>query len=196
MASKFQSRLVGTIVLVAVGVIVLPDVLDGEKLHYKEEFVAIPIKPQLESEVESFEILDPVEEDVSLPPEPVEEIIHESSEAVKVAETKPKAEPKPEVKPEPEVVEVKERKVEERNNYQDSGWIIQLVSLRNSENAETLAKDLRTRGYRASVVKANDFYRVIVGPDVSRSKLESQLPELKKITGASGQIQTFKPLKP
>lgn len=31
MASKFQSRLVGTIILVAVGVIVLPDVLDGKK---------------------------------------------------------------------------------------------------------------------------------------------------------------------
>ncbi|GAM54772.1 dedD protein [Vibrio ishigakensis] len=79
MASKFQSRLVGTIVLVAVGVIVLPDVLDGQKLHYKEEFVAIPIKPELESEVESFEVLEPVEEDVSLPPSPVEEVIQEST---------------------------------------------------------------------------------------------------------------------
>lgn len=196
MASKFQSRLVGTIVLVAVGVIVLPDVLDGEKLHYKEEFVAIPIKPQLESEVESFEILDPVEEEVSLPPQPVEEVIHESSEPVKVAEVQPKAEPKPQAQPKPEVVEVKERKVEERNNYQDSGWIIQLTSLRNADNAENLAKDLRNRGYTANVVKANDFYRVMVGPDVSRSKLESQLPELKKISGASGQIQTFKPLNP
>ena len=49
MASKFQSRLVGTIILVAVGVIVLPDVLDGKKLHYKEEFASIPIKPNLVS---------------------------------------------------------------------------------------------------------------------------------------------------
>lgn len=30
MASKFQNRLVGTIILVAIGVIVLPDVLDGK----------------------------------------------------------------------------------------------------------------------------------------------------------------------
>lgn len=60
MASKFQSRLVGTIILVAIGVIVLPDVLDGKKLHYKEEFASIPIKPELDSNVEVFEVLDPL----------------------------------------------------------------------------------------------------------------------------------------
>ena len=58
MASKFQSRLVGTIILVAIGVIVLPDVLDGKKTHYKEDIASIPIKPELDSDVEKFEILD------------------------------------------------------------------------------------------------------------------------------------------
>lgn len=38
MASKFQNRLVGTIVLVALGVIVLPGLLDGQKKHYQDEF--------------------------------------------------------------------------------------------------------------------------------------------------------------
>ncbi|GAD78932.1 SPOR domain-containing protein [Vibrio ezurae] len=208
MASKFQSRLVGTIVLVAVGVIVLPDILDGEKSHYQEETVAIPIKPQLESEVESFAVLDPVEEDVSLPPEPVEEVIPEHNAKHKAEPVKHEAKathshataPKHEVKHttthKKEVVKVKEAKVVERNHYQDSAWIIQLVSLRNAENAEKMAKDLQKSGYRASVVKANNFYRVIVGPDVSRSKLEAELPKLNKLLGANGQIQTFKPLKP
>ncbi|GAM69290.1 DedD protein [Vibrio sp. JCM 19236] len=191
MASKFQSRLVGTIVLVAVGVIVLPDVLDGQKLHYKEEFVAIPIKPELESEVESFEVLEPVEEDVSLPPSPVEEVIHESTPEPEAPKQTVKIESKP-----VEVVEVKEREVPERNQYQDGAYIIQLVALRNAENAATMVKDLRSRGFQANVKKDKDLSRVIVGPDVSRSKLESQLPELKKITGLNGQIQTFKPLNP
>ncbi len=71
MASKFQSRLVGTIILVAVGVIVLPDVLDGKKEHYQEDLASIPIKPVQESEVESFEVLDPIEDDISLPEPPV-----------------------------------------------------------------------------------------------------------------------------
>ncbi len=43
MASKFQNRLVGTIVLVALGVIVLPGLLDGQKKHYQDEFAAIPV---------------------------------------------------------------------------------------------------------------------------------------------------------
>ena len=42
MASKFQNRLVGTIVLVALGVIILPGPLDGQKKHYQAEFGAIP----------------------------------------------------------------------------------------------------------------------------------------------------------
>lgn len=46
MASKFQNRLVGTIILVALGVIVLPGLLDGKKKHYEDEFAAIPLVPK------------------------------------------------------------------------------------------------------------------------------------------------------
>lgn len=46
MASKFQNRLVGTVILVAIGVIVLPGLLDGKKKHYQEEFAAIPLVPK------------------------------------------------------------------------------------------------------------------------------------------------------
>ena len=46
MASKFQNRLVGTIALVALGVIVLPGLLDGQKKHYQDEFAAIPLVPK------------------------------------------------------------------------------------------------------------------------------------------------------
>ncbi|HIE3790494.1 cell division protein DedD [Klebsiella michiganensis] len=46
MASKFQNRLVGTIVLVALGVIILPGLLDGQKKNYQDEFAAIPLVPK------------------------------------------------------------------------------------------------------------------------------------------------------
>ena len=45
MASKFQNRLVGTIVLVALGVIILPGLLDGQKT-LSDEFAAIPLVPK------------------------------------------------------------------------------------------------------------------------------------------------------
>lgn len=43
MASKFQNRLVGTIILVVLGVIILPNLLDGKKKHYQDKFVTMPL---------------------------------------------------------------------------------------------------------------------------------------------------------
>ncbi|MDW2104391.1 SPOR domain-containing protein [Vibrio sp. 1580] len=197
MASKFQSRLVGTIILVAVGVIVLPDVLDGKKLHYKEEFASIPIKPELDSDVENFEILEPVEDDIALPDSPVEAEVQEREDAqVAVSEPEPAPTSKPEVIKQPEQVEVVTRPVQEKNQYEDSAWIIQLMALKNHENAVALVADLQKRGYQAHTKKENEFTRVIVGPDVSKSKLERQVQELQKITGSKGQLLKFKPLNP
>ncbi|ALR92078.1 MULTISPECIES: SPOR domain-containing protein [Vibrio] len=197
MASKFQSRLVGTIILVAVGVIVLPDVLDGKKLHYKEEFASIPIKPELDSDVENFEILEPVEDDIMLPDSPVEAVVQEREDAqVAVSEPEPVPTSKPEVIKQPEQVEVVTRPVQEKNQYEDSAWIIQLMALKNHENAVALVADLQKRGYQAHTKKENEFTRVIVGPDVSKSKLERQVQELQKITGSKGQLLKFKPLNP
>ncbi|EJG0024878.1 SPOR domain-containing protein [Vibrio sp. 665] len=197
MASKFQSRLVGTIILVAVGVIVLPDVLDGKKLHYKEEFASIPIKPELDSDVENFEILEPVEDDITLPDSPVEAEVQEREDAqVAVSEPEPAPTSKPEVIKQPEQVEVVTRPVQEKNQYEDSAWIIQLMALKNHENAVALVADLQKRGYQAHTKKENEFTRVIVGPDVSKSKLERQVQELQKITGSKGQLLKFKPLNP
>ncbi|WP_440878113.1 SPOR domain-containing protein [Vibrio natriegens] len=199
MASKFQSRLVGTIILVAVGVIVLPDVLDGKKLHYKEEFASIPIKPELDSDVENFEILEPVEDDIALPDSPVEAVVQESEEP-QVAVSKPQPEPEPVAQQEetkqPEQVEVAARPVVEKNQYEDSAWIIQLMALKNHDNAVALVADLQKRGYQAHTRQENEFTRVIVGPDVSKSKLERQVQELQKITGSKGQLLKFKPLNP
>ncbi|HHF3079772.1 SPOR domain-containing protein [Vibrio diabolicus] len=197
MASKFQSRLVGTIILVAVGVIVLPDVLDGKKLHYKEEFASIPIKPELDSDVENFEILEPVEDDIALPDSPVEAVVQEQEGAqVAASEPDPTPTPTPEVIKQPEQVEVATRPVQEKNQYEDSAWIIQLMALKNHENAVALVADLQKRGYQAHTKKENEFTRVIVGPDVSKSKLERQVKELQKITGSKGQLLKFKPLNP
>ncbi|WP_165310624.1 SPOR domain-containing protein [Vibrio ziniensis] len=183
MASKFQSRLVGTIILVAIGVIVLPDVLDGKKMHYQEEMTSIPIKPELNSEVEKFEVLDPVEDKVALPESPVS-VTHQTSQA----STSSKAAEKP--------IETVVKDVPERNDYQDSAWIIQLMALKNAENAKTIVSDLQKRGYQAHTKQENGFTRVIIGPDVSKSKLERQLLELEKVTGSKGQLLKFKPLNP
>lgn len=178
MASKFQNRLVGTILLVSIGVIVLPDVLDGEKTHYKEEIASIPIKPELDSDIESFEVLEPEDDSASLPPSPVEVVVDNEQDADESS------------------VSVVVKDVPERNQYQESAWIIQLMALKNAENAENVVTDLKKRGYQAHTKLENGFTRVIIGPDVSKNKLERQIVELQKITGSKGRLLKFKPLNP
>ncbi|MGL6258043.1 SPOR domain-containing protein [Vibrio sp. WXL210] len=192
MVSKFQSRLVGTIILVAVGIIVLPDVFDGKKQHYTDEVASIPIKPLVDENPEVFEVLEPEVDEIKLPDSPVEMVI---ADAPSVEPSKPVVDDTA-TQPVEDIVEVVVSEVPERNQYQDSGWIIQLVALRNKDNAINMAKDLRDRGYRAHTKDENGLTRVIIGPDVSKTNLEKQLTELEGITSLKGQLLKFKPLNP
>ncbi|SHO58222.1 SPOR domain-containing protein [Vibrio quintilis] len=183
MASRFQSRLVGTIILVALGVIILPDILDGHKTRYKEDIASIPLKPEVGEDSGQYEILSPEPSNAELPESPVE-----IKETVAEAE-----EPVAEVT---DVVKTTPKEVPEVNEYKDSGWIIQLMALKNSENAKKLVADLQKRGYLAHTKSEHGYTRVIIGPDVSKEKLEQQIIELQKITGSKGQLLKFKPLNP
>ncbi|KHN51950.1 cell division protein DedD [Pectobacterium fontis] len=80
MASKFQNRLVGTVILVALGVIVLPGLLDGKKKHYEDEFASIPLipKPGDSNEMESLPALNPSQP--NQPPEGAEAAMQDSAE--------------------------------------------------------------------------------------------------------------------
>ncbi len=189
MASKFQSRLVGTIILAAVGVIFLPDVLDGKKAHYKEELAEIPIKPDIGVENETFEVLEPVAVQTALPAAPVTEqqVQGETSESQDKMASELASE---------DNVAVKIEESPSDNDYQKSAWIIQLMALKNADNADRLVVDLQKRGYQAHTKKENNFTRVFIGPDTSKVKLEKQIKELEKITGSKGQLMKFKPLNP
>ncbi|EKN4182025.1 cell division protein DedD [Yersinia ruckeri] len=67
MASKFQNRLVGTVILVALGVILLPGLLDGKKKHYEDEFAAIPLVPK-PGDAEEIDVVPPVNQPLSMQP--------------------------------------------------------------------------------------------------------------------------------
>jgi DedD protein len=61
--------LVGTVILVALGVIILPGLLDGKKKHYEDEFAAIPLVPKA-GDVEENDVVPPVSQ--PLPAQPPE----------------------------------------------------------------------------------------------------------------------------
>ncbi|WP_017893502.1 cell division protein DedD [Serratia sp. S4] len=133
MASKFQNRLVGTVILVALGVIILPGLLDGKKKHYEDEFAAIPLVPKA-GDVEENDVVPPVSQPLpAQPPEGAGALVEQQAaneaaaqQAVRQptqqptlvtppVETRPQPMPQPQVKPKPvetKPVEVKPKPVQ------------------------------------------------------------------------------------
>ncbi|MCE9947654.1 cell division protein DedD [Hafnia paralvei] len=262
MASKFQNRLVGTIIIVALGVIVLPGLLDGQKKHYQDEFGAIPLVPK-PGEDDPTDVIPPVTQPLSetplLPQEGANAQIPQESGNVpnqdrdrvnmtspsnvqqgrgevvdlKPVESKPVEQPKPVKKPvekpkpvePPKMVEAKpkpvEKTVEQPKTVEQSkpveqpkpaeqpkaaavpeekapagqAYVVQLGALRNASKASEIVAKLRLSGYRAYTVPATpvqgEITRLFVGPDASKQKLESALPELNSISGLNGQVRSY-----
>lgn len=215
MASKFQNRLVGAIVLVAAGVIVLPALLDGDKKYNEDQFASIPIIPQPGDE-QDIEALAPIIQTAtpSIPSEGaseamISEAITEQAKSdaenqpIKPAETSPaltpQVKPKPEPKPEPKPVTkpVQETAKPEVTAPQGKAYIVQLGALKNALKVEEIVVKLRLSGYQVYTVPSSpangQLTRIFVGPDASRQKLENALAELKSISGLEGQIRPYKP---
>lgn len=208
-ASKFQNRLAGAIVLVAVGVIVLPALLDGDKKYNENEFAAIPIIPKPGDE-EDIEAIAPIVSTTTTASSEgaseamlSEAITQQQNERVETrpsatvpapsvvepVKPEPKVEPKPQPKPEP--------KPEPKPQPQGKAFVVQVIALNNASKVEEIVAKLRLSGYQVYTVPAkpvnNKLTRIYVGPEASRQRLEAALPELNKITGTKGIIQSYKP---
>jgi DedD protein len=78
-ASKFQNRLAGTVILVALGVIILPSLLDGKKKHYEDQFAAIPLVPKL-GDIEEIDAIPPPTQPLpSHPPEGAKALVEQQA---------------------------------------------------------------------------------------------------------------------
>ena len=71
LATQFQQRLIGTVIIVAIGVIFLPDLLSGKKQLAPDEAVTIPLRPPL----------DPALQALAPPPRPGTEAAGRAAEA-------------------------------------------------------------------------------------------------------------------
>ncbi|MFW5390937.1 cell division protein DedD [Yersinia sp. 2544 StPb PI] len=235
MASKFQNRLVGTIILVALGVIVLPGLLDGKKKHYEDEFAAIPLVPK-PGDSQEIDAVGPVSQPLPIaPPEgaaqavdvpkddsasqaandagnPPSEptivappVIQSKPVEVKPVEKKPvEVKPLPvekktqEVKPKPEVkpdVQPETKPVTEEKAPVGQAYVVQLGALKNAAKVNEIVATLRLSGHRAFTVPTTpvqgQITRVYVGPDASKQKLQSALPELNSLSGLNGQVKPY-----
>ncbi|WP_407331015.1 SPOR domain-containing protein [Enterovibrio sp. 27052020O] len=195
MATQFQNRLVGTLILVSLGVIFLPDVFDGEKAHYQESYQAIPLREDVDETLLQTPIEAPEDVDTFLPQdEPVSVTIggsvddgdadHRIGDDVTAEGRMP----------------VTSDNADPKVGYEDSAWIIRLGTFRNIDNAKNLVTTLRSKGYPAQLmprdVKEGELARVEIGPDVSKDKLAAMTADLESLTGLKGQLLRFNPLNP
>lgn len=181
MNAKLKHRLVGASVLLALAVLILPDVLDGEKVKRQQSFAVIPLQPDF-SDAEFKEPKAPQRLTVRTEPEEAEL----PSETASITLEQPQAEKLP--------VNPTDKQLPQ---FKSSAWVLQLGVFRNAANVNELIAKIRKAGYPAfskpkQAVQGEPTW-VYVGPNLSKEKLVSFKPELKSLTGLNGKVYPYNP---
>lgn len=207
MNSGFINRLVGTSIVVIAAIVFIPNILDGEKVHYKEGFKAIPER----SEFKTIDLQESIDEKVAqaepLKQEQIEDIAADddvltskqsqyAAEAEIVeASIEPQTAPEPVAKA-PEPVKAKPiapRKSEE--NLTDMAYVIQLGSFSHAANVKALQAKLKAKGFKTFTkpIKTPNgtLTKVFVGPSLDKGELTKKLPELKALTKLNGKVTQY-----
>ncbi|QFU22168.1 cell division protein DedD [Shewanella eurypsychrophilus] len=207
LSGHFQNRLVGVIVFVALGVIFLPDVLDGKKVQQEEQFAEIPLRPEvaeLTLPLDAIQAVDLSEQQQALA---AQESTDEASEVKttasdsewKIVEETDKpviqtAKQKSAVKP---VSKPETKPTKETPTQVSSAFTLQLGSFNNAANVRGLVSKLRAGGFNAYTLPVSPvdgkLTKVFVGPEISKSKLKSLQPGVEKLTKLKGRIVAYSP---
>ncbi|MGB1263492.1 MAG: SPOR domain-containing protein [Cognaticolwellia sp.] len=210
MSTPFQNRLVGTIIVAAVAIIFLPDVLDGDKKTYQDNFETIPTAPQVDFPPANN--VFPEEKLATLPKTATsdevaldDKTLAESTTAVNDKKVTVASLPKePSFSSSPvektaKAAQVKAEKSSPSKAISQQAWVIQLGSFRHQNNVDDLVKKLKSKGYTAFTkpikTKNGNLTKVFVGPELIKSSLEKKLPALKKLTNVQGKVARFYPTK-
>lgn len=206
MSSALQNRLVGTVILVAVAVIFLPDLLDGKKESKQNLFVELPSKPSVKKVVApaSFDsqkvaqgasrqieiINESAIDDPDLEgPNLVNSTANKTSAAELPVDKQENAAPVSSLAQET-VINDQQPKL-----LASAGWVVQLGSFRHQKNVRELLTKLENSGYRAFSrpvqTSSGLLTKVFVGPELQKDKLEKILPHLKEITALQGRVSPF-----
>lgn len=207
MNSGFINRLVGTSIVVIAAIVFIPNILDGEKVHYKEGFKAIPER----SEFKTIDLQESIDEKVAqvepLKQEQIEDIAadddvltskqsqYAAEPEIVEASIEPQTAPEPVAKA-PEPVKAKPiapRKSEE--NLTDMAYVIQLGSFSHAANVKALQAKLKAKGFKTFTkpIKTPNgtLTKVFVGPSLDKGELTKKLPELKALTKLNGKVTQY-----
>lgn len=189
MKQATKQRIVGTVVLLALGLIFLPIIFDGEGSYQPPVSSRIPEPPEVPI------LAEPV------PSRPA--IIAEQDAPEPAADTAPEApaeqtqaEP---IEPEVEVVESEPAFQREIPRLEDSGlpagWVVRLGTFSNADNANNLVERLQSAGYKgyAREVESNQgrMTAVYVGPWLERERVEEFQRQLQEQFDLAGMIVRY-----
>jgi DedD protein len=209
----FINRLVGTTIVVVAAIVFIPNILDGEKVHYKEGFKAIPERPEFTT-IDLQEVIDNKVASAEQPSQiPVEDTqandadlvanetqqIDTAPQMVEASTDEPvinKAEPKVAVQePAKPAAKTPEPTRKPEENLTQMAYVIQLGSFSHAPNVKSLQEKLKVNGFKTFTrpIKTPNgtLTKVFVGPSLSKKELESKLPELKQLTKLNGKVTQF-----
>lgn len=202
MASPLQNRIVGTLIVIALAIIILPDLLSGRNVQRDENLQVSPLRPQLDTQFEEAEFPEDFQERSQRETTPLEITPVDEPEAanseVKVleVETAPADSSEPESQPVPES-ESEPDPVSESEFTATNAWVIQLGAFRNQQSVVELVNNLKAEGFPAYTRRtqgtSGELHLLLVGPDLERDELERQLPALKELTRLDGRIVRYQP---
>ncbi|WP_286891063.1 SPOR domain-containing protein, partial [Pseudoalteromonas sp. ESRF-bin5] len=177
MNSSFINRLVGTSIVVIAAIVFIPNILDGEKVHYKEGFKAIPERPEFktidlqDSINDQVAIAEPLKQDNIEDISPDDDVLEQddtiaqsnfaSEEKIVEASVIPKATKtdiaEPQVAKAKEETKVPEKVVKEApkpitprksdENLTDMAYVVQLGSFSHAANVKALQAKLTSKGF-------------------------------------------------
>ncbi|MGB1200953.1 MAG: SPOR domain-containing protein [Cognaticolwellia aestuarii] len=210
MSTPFQNRLVGTIIVAAVAIIFLPDVLDGDKKTYQDNFETIPKAPQVDFPPANKAF--PQEKLSNLPKEitsddvaldgggalDASEALTEKGITVSTLDKEPSFTADSTQAATKKTLDLVAKKIPS-TAVPKQAWVIQLGSFRHQNNVDDLVSKLKKEGYTAFTkpikTKNGKLTKVFVGPELIKSSLEEKLPALKKLTNVQGKVARFYPTK-
>jgi DedD protein len=205
-----KERLIGAAVLVAVAIILIPEMLSGPAtdsqnsdatpvaadgsaiktytidLRKREQASDLPVAappPELVPEVPPAEVTKPEPEPTQ--PEPEAERVAQPAQAEPQRQPEPVA-AKPAPKPEPVKPQSQPAAIA------GGEWAVQVAALDTRAAAEKMAGDLKRDGFSAFVmpveVKGKTLFRVRVGPVATRQAADALLPKVKRQHAAAAVV--------
>lgn len=218
MISKFQKRLVGIIIIITLGMIMLPILLNGKKKYYQDNLMAIPLVPKaidnvrVDSSSQASQLL------INQPPEvagvtvekhnkgliepvvPVPHVTNKSSTTSRTALIPVKTN-------QPSLHQELTNQTSKLTPNQltpqpilpmtkkGKSWVVQLGALKNATKVAEIITKLQLSGYQVYTSPLlpvqGQITRIFVGPKASKEQLQSSLSTLSKISGLNGQLYPY-----